>query len=274
MATLAHRKSGSGPDVVVIIHGVGVDARSFESVVARLTAHHTVVVPDRRGYGASAHVPVAPLATQVDDVRELITSLAGDARSARPTVATVGVSGGATLALALAVHQANRGEPPIGPVLVHEPLVGELAPDLARRVRESYARTLATDPTLAGRYLRELIGSDTWARLGAEAHARIAGRAWVVAAEVPSFLSFRPTWADLRRLRDRDVIVSIGARSAAPRWEAADVLSLALARPPLVVDGAGHLPQVDAPDRFAELILDTLRPNPGGETSSTLECPA
>jgi pimeloyl-ACP methyl ester carboxylesterase len=277
MASLAYRESGSGPDVVVLVHGVGVDARAFDPIVGHLGEHHTVVVPDRRGYESSAHLPLSPLFdAQVDDLAALVASLRGGATSADArSVTVVGVSGGATVALALAIRHASNGIAPAGPVVVHEPLLGDLAPRLAARVREGYARTLRVHPAQASRYVRELVGSATWSRLDDDARARVAARAGLIAAEVPAFLGFRPSWTDLRALRGGPVLTSIGARSASPRWEAADVLGLMTGRAPVVVEAAGHLPQVDAPERFAQLIIETMRgAAPFGSAPSATECPA
>jgi pimeloyl-ACP methyl ester carboxylesterase len=206
-------------------------------------------VPDRRGYGRSRVLTASgSLEEQLDDIDDLLAEVAGDQDAARVTL--VGVSGGATLALALAIRRARAGV--AGPrVVAHEPLVGALAPSLAARVRESYAATLQRDPTQASHYVAELVGPATWARLDDDARARVAADAWTIATEVPGFLAFEPALSDLACLPDRGLVTSVGARSPELRREAVEVLRTAADAETWVIEGAGHLPQVDAPECFA-----------------------
>jgi pimeloyl-ACP methyl ester carboxylesterase len=257
MAILSHRALGTGPDVVVLIHGVGVDATSFETVARRVAQHHTVVVPDRRGYRSSGGLPPASsLAMQVDDLEQLVDAIRAPESRTAPGLTVVGVSGGATLALALAIRWAEHGHRG-SRVLAHEPLIGALAPALATRVTDAYRRTLEHDPTQASHYVAELVGPATWARQDEEARARVAAQAWVIAAEVPTFLAFHPSLDDLRLLRGVPFITSIGSESPAARWETVEVLRATAGVRTAVIDGAGHLPQIDAPHRFADLVIAT-----------------
>lgn len=50
---LAFRVSGSGPELVVLLHGWPQTGLCWRKVVEPLARHRTVVVPDLRGYGAS-----------------------------------------------------------------------------------------------------------------------------------------------------------------------------------------------------------------------------
>lgn len=257
MAILSHRALGTGPDVVVLIHGVGVDATSFETVARLVAQHHTVVVPDRRGYGASSGLPPATsLAVQVDDLEQLVDAIRGPESPTPAGVTVVGVSGGATLALALAIRWAGQGRRG-SRVIAHEPLIGELAPALAARVTDAYHRTLEHDPTQASHYVAELVGPATWARQDEDARARVAAHAWVIAAEVPTFLAFHPSLDELRLLRGAPFITSIGSESPGARWETVDVLHAAAGVRTAVIEGAGHLAQIDAPHRFADLVIET-----------------
>jgi pimeloyl-ACP methyl ester carboxylesterase len=257
MAVPPHRVVGAHPDVVVLLHGVGVDARSFDRLVHLLAERHTVVVPDRRGYGAARDVdPGLRLDDHVDDLDELVGSRA-------PGASIVGVSGGATIALALALRRVADGRADdLGDVVVHEPLLGPLAPELAERVVAGYDRTLARDPTSASRYVRELVGATTWSRLSNEDIGRLATAAWVVAAEVPGFLAFAPERPAIESLRGIRLTTTVGATSPAPRADAAAVLQEVAGACVRVVAGAGHLPQIDAPRRFATVLAECVRGAP------------
>jgi pimeloyl-ACP methyl ester carboxylesterase len=245
--------TGSGPDAVVLLHGVGVGAAAFDAVAATLARTGTVVVPDRRGYGTRADAGPAPsLDAQVD---ELATVVAGAGE--RPAV--VGVSGGATLALALALRAAATGGlDGLGPVVVHEPLVGPLAPRLHTAVTDTYTRTVAADPRLATTYVAGLVGPATWAVLPTAEREAMAGRTATIAAEIPHFLGFAPTADALAALRGHPLWSSVGARSPGARREVHELLRRRAGATALEVPGAAHLPQVDAPDAFAAALQQVL----------------
>ena len=251
------RATGSGPDVVVLLHGVGVGAPAFDAVAAALARTHAVVVPDRRGYGThAAAAPATGFDEHVDDLAATVDHLR--ARHGRAP-AVVGVSGGATLTLALALAAAAAGDlRGLGPLVVHEPLVGPLAPRLHTAVTEAYERSVAADAQLAATYVAGLIGPATWAALPTAEREAIAGRTPTIAAEVPHFLGFAPRPDELDALRGHPLWSSVGRRSPAGRREAHDVLVALTGAGVLEVPDAGHLPQVDAPGAFTAAILRAL----------------
>jgi pimeloyl-ACP methyl ester carboxylesterase len=257
---LGHQVRGNGPDVVVLLHGVGVGAPAFDRLAEELAATHTVVVADRRGYGTSRHLdPAVGLDTQIDDLRQLLDTLLTE-RGNPPAV--IGVSGGATLTLALAIRHARAGTlDRLGPLVVHEPLVGPLAPRLAALVDDGYRRTIATTPGLSTRYVTELVGPATWAALDETTRRTVEQRREEIALEVPHFLAFAPTRADLSLLRSHHLVASLGATSPPARADATDVLVDAAGARRLLVPGAGHLPHVDAPSTFAALLRPALSPS-------------
>lgn len=231
---------------VTFLHGVGMSptiaADAIDELRSMLPAGTDVVAPLRRGYRAD------PAATTweelVDDVEDLVAAVA-------PTV-LVGVSGGATLALAAAV----RAVPGVVAVLAHEPLVGPLAARLDEVVRDSAA--VLADPTTgdpterANAFVARLVGDAVWAALPHEAHAFTAEHAATLHAEVPLFVAFAPTLEELAAVRI-PLVVSTGASSSPARHEAAAVLASIGARP-VVVEGAGHLAIQQHPVAFAALV--------------------
>lgn len=72
---LHYRTAGSGP-VVVLLHGVPKTGYHWRHLVPKLTARHTVVVPDLRGLGDSAR-PAGGFdcATMSDDIAQLMARL-------------------------------------------------------------------------------------------------------------------------------------------------------------------------------------------------------
>ena len=93
--TLAHDVQGSGPPLL-LIHGGTLDRRMWEPNMAALTERHRVVRCDLRGYGASPP-PDGPY-SHADDVRALLATLGIE----RAAVAGLSLGAGVALELALA----------------------------------------------------------------------------------------------------------------------------------------------------------------------------
>ena len=235
---LACDRLGHGP-VVVLVHGVGVGPWSYAAVAADLAADHEVVVAHRRGYGGSARLdPPRAFDEQVADLLDLVDGPA----------AFVGVSGGATLVLALAIARPDA----VAAAVVHEPVVGDLAPGLLGELRAA-ATTLAASPGEAAAvgFMRALAGDRTWSALDRAGAADVLAREAVLRAEVPQFLTFAPTPGDLRQLAGVAVVSSVGSLSRNSRHLAATAVAAYTAGPPLVLGGVGHLAQLDGPASLA-----------------------
>src|SRR6187431_2725648 len=100
---------------VLLVHGAATTSRVWDRLRALLAADGLdVVAPDRPSSGDLA-VELAALADDADDAL------------------VVGVSGGATLGLALA------GMRPLAGAVLHEPAVGSLVPGLLDHVVAGYA---------------------------------------------------------------------------------------------------------------------------------------
>ena len=239
---------GDGP-AMILVHGVGIGAWAFADVAAALAADHRVLVPHRRGYGPRREDDVpesASVAEQVEDLLEL-------AESRGVTEATwVGVSGGATLVLALAMTAPSV----VRAAVVHEPVFGPLAPDLHAALEAAAARLAecGSGPDGVLEFMAGLVGEDQLAALPPSARAAIVERYEVVRAEVPAFIEFAPTIADLAGLTEVALVASVG--SASPRWRqlAAVVLGERAGARVEVIDGVRHLPQLEAPEAFEKII--------------------
>lgn len=275
--------SADRPDVV-LVHGVGVGPESFAATRAALSAAgrrvHGVVRP---GYGRGEHA--MDLEAQVDLVLEGLDHVlegldvvldgfggvvdAVDRRAspsgpssnwtARPA-AWVGVSGGATLG----VIAATRRPAGITVAVLHEPLVGSVAPELQAMIRRGADRLAAdraaehhdgqrgADGQRAVDYMTGLVGADCWQLLGPDGRAAVEARSALIACEVPRFARFEPPAVPSDGAVR--VVITVGERSPAVRHDAARRAADLLHGSVHVIADVGHLPQVEAPTEFAELI--------------------
>jgi pimeloyl-ACP methyl ester carboxylesterase len=199
---------------VVLVHGAATTSRVWRQVVPLLTAGGlTVTVPDRPCSG------------------DLDTELA----ALRPGCAgavVAGVSGGATLGLALAA----AGVP--AAAVLHEPAVGSLRPGLLDQVRAAYAA--GGVPAFA----RALYGP-AWT--AAEAPADPGA----VARDLAMFTRFEPA---APAPETGPVLITVGERSPAVRHEAAARLSARFGFAVEVIPGAGHAAHLTHPAVFAAVV--------------------
>ena len=175
-----------------------------------------------------------PLAVAVPD-RPCSGDLATEAAALRPFCAgavVAGVSGGATLGLALAA----AGVP--AAAVLHEPAVGSLLPGLLDQVRAAYAE--GGVPAFA----RALYGT-AWT--AAEAPADLGA----VARDLAMFTSFEPV-APAQEVGP--VIITVGERSPAIRHESVARLADKFGLSVEVIADAGHAVHLTHPAAFAAVI--------------------
>jgi pimeloyl-ACP methyl ester carboxylesterase len=227
---------------VVLVHGVGIGPWSYAALADDLAADHDVVIAHRRGYGANAG-QAAPdsLRVHVEDLRSLAAGRA----------AFVGVSGGATLVLALALAHPDV----VSAAVVHEPVVGPLAPELHAELRAAATRlSSSAGPAGTVAFVRALVGRPAWDRLDEDQVSDVRARDTVVRAEVPLFLDFAPRPAELRALAGMALVSSVGATSRRSRHAAAAAVAAHTACSRSILPGVGHLAQVEDPAGLARAL--------------------
>lgn len=226
---------------VYFLHGVGMWPGLFAPLL-RQPYPDGFALP-RPGYAGGAEGAGAGFAAQVSGVRSMLDEHG-------PGV-LVGVSGGATVALATAIEGVDgvRG------VVTHEPLVGPQVPELHARVHAGALAVRDGDPERVDGFLRDLYGPP-WADIGGDARRWAERHRETVSREVGDFVSFAPTHASLSSISIPH-ITTVGARSAWPRHEVAALLadSGAVVR---TIPDCGHLVPLENPDAFAAAIDDLL----------------
>lgn len=268
----AFLRAGEGP-ALLLVHGIGNNARTWAGVIGRLAATHTVIAPDLLGHGDSDK-PRGDysIAGYANGMRDLLSVLDVE------QVTVVGHSLGGGVALQFAYQFPERCQ---RLVLVGS---GGLGSELSATLR---AATLpGAELVLTG--LAGLAGASgvlrAWLR-GVEDIGRLAG--WKQARDLAeageALLALRDVEARRAFLRTLRSVVDTRGQAVT----ALDRLYLANAIPMLVVwgsrdpivpishadavralvptarfevfEGAGHFPHLERPDAFLDVLHDFLR---------------
>ena len=240
----------AAPPTVVSVHGVGMWPGLFTSMQRRLPSlsHRCWTRP---GYGGR------PMVADLDRQADLLAEFCVEAGSGRRPVVAVGVSGGATLALATALRHPSVLEA----VVTHEPLVGSLQPALKARVSAA-GEILGLDPSPEGaeRFLVGLYGEETMARQAHEAVVWASNHWLVVCAEIAQFAAFEPSLAALAEVAVPH-LTTVGAGSSPERHDVARLLGRCGAQVRVLADCA-HQPLVEAPGALAAAINQLISTDP------------
>lgn len=239
LAATAVTDLGNGPGIV-LLHGVGAGPGTYESLARHLSSEHRVVVAER---------PWSPSgSTSLDDQATSVAELIKDLDLIGCTV--VGVSGGATLALVIAMHFPEL----VGAIVAHEPLVGHHAIDLYKTMTDA-AQLATRDNHSAIEAVRNVMSEQTWLRTTDEVRSDITAGATRWRAEIPVFVAFDPSFDDLASLGQVPLLVTVGSLSNQERWDAAAVLTTHSRAEVRVVPDSGNAVQLDAAKIFADIVL-------------------
>ena len=267
-ARIRYRVAGRGP-AVVLVHGWALDLDMWAPQFALLSARLHVIAFDRRGFGLSAGEPDAE--RDVDDLHALLDALSIE------RAAIVGMSQGARLALAFAASLPERVSCLVldGPPRLDAQGVDASSADVPiARYREMTMRNEldAVREEWVKHPLMQLHRSDPGARaLLREMVARYPGHD--LRAADPGAPSFAPT---LRSLSVPALVVN-GAHDSSERRSAGVALARALSGARhVLVPGAAHIPNLDAPGAYCDLIADFVymhahAPEPGARADRHAE---
>ncbi|HYI20480.1 MAG TPA: alpha/beta hydrolase [Solirubrobacteraceae bacterium] len=245
---IAYRLEGRGPPLV-LLHGAVSDSRSWRPQIEGLAGAFTVVAWDAPGSGRSPD-PAPPFGTD-----EWAGALAGllDALSLGPAH-VVGLSWGATIALALAAARPDR----VASLVLaggYAGWKGSLPPEECAARLAMALETAALPPAeLADLWLPSLVSDDA-------APARVAELRAVVEDAHPEGLrlmarslaetDLRPALGQI----DVPVLLLWGGRDVRSPLAVAEALRRAMPHAELVViPGAGHVANVERPEEFTAAV--------------------
>jgi pimeloyl-ACP methyl ester carboxylesterase len=252
-ARLRFRDEGAGAPVV-FIHGWTLDLDAWEPQAAALSESMRVIRYDRRGFGLSGGAPGR--ADDFEDLSRLLDHLALDAAT------LVGLSQGARVALAFALRQPAR----VSALVLDGPpdetgedagnsdedfSVAEFRRTVAEQGVEAFRRAWRDHP------LMRLHTGDAEVRaLADRVLARYPARDLTGAPDSPP----PPAGASALARFARPVLIVNGELDTRARRRAGKALARTLpAAERIVLPGAGHLPNLDAPGAYNDALRAFVR---------------
>jgi pimeloyl-ACP methyl ester carboxylesterase len=252
---LAYDDAGAGP-AVVLIHGHPFNRSMWAPQVAALRGAYRVIVPDLRGFGDS---PVTPGTVTMRELAGDVTRLLD--RTGVGPAAIAGLSMGGLVAMELAAAHPGRWWALALVATTAQPVTEAEQAD--RRARADLAERAGMAPIAAAMNER-LYGSDPDPAVVASVTAMMLATSPAGAAAAFRGRALRPDYRPLLKGLDIPALVCVGDRDTWSDAAVTDELVASLRRlRRLVLAGAGHLPNLERPDRFnAELasFLDAARP--------------
>jgi 3-oxoadipate enol-lactonase len=253
---LAYDDAGRG-DCVVLIHGHPFDRALWEPQVAALREDFRVLAPDLRGFGQS---PVTPHLVTMREYAADIEGLLDDLEITRAAI--VGLSMGGLVAMELAASRPERCWA-IG--LIATTMEPATAHERVARIERAAAverdgMTVLVDYMHTGLYgpacppaVRTRIDAMMFAAPPAGAAAALRGR-----AERPDY---RPLLTEL----DIPALVCTGSADPWSNHAVTAEIVDSLKRPePVLIDGAGHLPNLEAEGEFNDALRAFLQTHAPG----------
>jgi pimeloyl-ACP methyl ester carboxylesterase len=242
--TIELARAGEGPTLLFLhsVDGIDPSARWFELLAERFH----VIAPWHPGFG---HSELPPEFRSVDDLALFYLELARELEIAEATL--VGVSFGGWLAAEIAV----RSTAPFARLALVDPLGIKIGDRESRDIADIYA--MSQEELTAHAYHDPSRRSRDYSTMSERERLAIAR-----SREAYTYFGWRPYMHDpslrrwLRRIRI-PTLVAWGAsdRIATPEYGRAYAAAIPDARFELI-DGAGHYPHIEQPDRLAELVLE------------------
>jgi 3-oxoadipate enol-lactonase len=249
---IAYEDVGTGPPVV-LLHGFALSREMWRRQVDALAATHRVVAPDLRGFGESGGTP-ATLDDLADDIRALVTHLQLSA------VVIGGFSlGGYVLFRYLARHRDGIK----GLMLLDTRAEADTPEGKARRAA-AIARIAAEGPEgFLDEFLRQMITPGTLAarpEIVTETRRILRTASASALAAALQAMADRPDSFPLLSKIAVPVLIVVGEADQLTPPDSARRMHAAISGSTLVViPEAGHLSNLEQPERFNAAVLEFLR---------------
>lgn len=248
MTKLAHESRGAGP-TLVLLHAFPFDRRMWSEELARLSDGRRVVALDLRGFGESPLWGEPTIDELGDDVVALLDELGV------PMASVCGLSMGGYVALSMVERHRSRVA-----ALVLADTRSAADSDVARAAREATMRQVRSDGPasfldgVAERLLSRHASEDLRQRV----RDLCVERAETILAATRAMAHRPDRTALLSRIDCPTLVVCGGEDTTSP---APEMRSLAAQIPDaeyVEIAGAGHLSNLEAPDRFDEALARFL----------------
>lgn len=246
------REAGAG-NAVLLLHAFPLSSVMWQPQLDTLPGDHHWIAPDTRGFGESAATGALSMDGIADDVAGLLDHLGHE----RATVC--GVSMGGYIAFAFLRRHRER----VGALVLSDTraTADDAAGKLARRISSERVRADGSAAIVA-QMLERLVSPETRERRPAT-YAKV--RAMLEQADPASFaraqaaMAARPDSSELLPTIDVPTLVVTGQVDAIIGPEVARGMSRAIPDARLeVIEGAGHLPNVERPDRFNPVLVEFI----------------
>jgi 3-oxoadipate enol-lactonase len=247
---LAHDDVGDGP-VVVLVHGHPFNRGMWAPQLDALRGRFRVIAPDLRGYGDSPVTPgTVTMAQLAADVGHLLD------RKSVASAALIGLSMGGLVVMELAAAQPERWW-----------AYGFIATTAQRLTEEERAARLASARTMKEQGMRpvaeqmavRLFGPEPSAQLTSMIMTMMLATSPAGAAAAVRGRAERPDYQPVLNSLTAPALVCTGNRDSYSTAEITAELAGCLPGPEVVIlDGIGHLPNLERPDDFNEHLLRFL----------------
>ncbi|MFE0629607.1 alpha/beta fold hydrolase [Streptomyces sp. NPDC058864] len=257
--TLAYDDEGDGPGTaLVLVHGHPFDRSMWAPQISAASAGRRVIVPDLRGYGASEVVPgVTPLETFARDVAALMDHLG----------VTAAVVGGLSMGGQIVMEFQRLFPGRTTGLLLADTFPGAETAE-GRRARDAMAERLLSEGMsgYADEVLDRMIAPRNVTALpGVAAHVlrMMRGTSPQGAAAALRGRALRPDYGAVLTAVQVPALIVVGREDVYTPVAEAEAMHAAVRGSRLVVvEGAGHLPNLERPEEFNDALLRFLRSCP------------
>jgi 3-oxoadipate enol-lactonase len=250
---LAYTDAGSGP-VVVFLHGFPFDRSMWRAEVERLSADFRVIAPDLRGHGGTT---VTSDPSTMEEMAEDVVALLDELNVPRAVVCALSMGGYVTLAL-------YRAHPSRVRALVLADTRATADTEEARRTREENARRALAEGVepIVEAMLPKLLSERTRGDepdVVARVREMMLGVSPEGAAAALRGMALRRDQTDLLPKIDVPVLVVVGSEDAVtPPSDAEAMHSLIEGSRLQVIEGAGHVSNIERPEEFDRALVEFL----------------